>query len=352
MMIKKALLALTLLGGTGVAMADTYFADMQEEIPPQPKATNLGYFVPRDLSEIPKGAFGDKIRKGYELFVNTQQLNGRSVGNQLNCTNCHLDAGAKAYAAPMWAAYLAYPAFRKKNNHVNTFAERVQGCFNFSMNGKAPAIDSPELVAISAYSYWLLMGGLLDMFGMQKTAVPELSDTALQQGGNIDDFILPGPLSDKVKLDKRGQMPGRAFAKLDKTDQAPSPERGAKIYAEHCALCHAEDGQGITMADVTVLPPLWGAQSYNWGAGMHRVNTAATFIYENMPLGKAVQLKPQEAWDVAAYINSRERPQDPRFEGDVAATAKQYHADDDGFYGKEVEGEILGTKAFPATTVK
>ena len=26
-------------------------------------------------------------------------------------------------------------------------AERVQGCFNYSMNGKAPALDSPEVVA-------------------------------------------------------------------------------------------------------------------------------------------------------------------------------------------------------------
>lgn len=352
MTINKGLLALALLGVSGLASADAYLADMQVEIPAQKKAANLGYFVSRDISKIPKGEFGDKIRKGYELFVNTQQLNGNLVGNQLNCTSCHLDAGTKAYAAPMWAAYLAYPAFRKKNNHVNNFAERIQGCFNFSMNGKAPAIDSPELVAMSAYSYWLLMGGLLDMFGMQDTPVPEMSDSALQKGGNIDDFKLPGPLSDMVKLDKRGQMPGRAFALLEKTDQAPSPERGAKVYVEHCALCHGDEGQGAKMAEVTVLPPLWGPQSYNWGAGMHRVNTAATFIFENMPLGKAVQLTPQQAWDVAAYINSRERPQDPRFKGDIAATAKQYHEGDDGYYGKQIEGAILGSQAFPATTVK
>ncbi|MFX4091014.1 c-type cytochrome, partial [Streptococcus suis] len=95
---------------------------------------------------------------------------------------------------------------------------------------------------------------------------------------------------------------------------------------------------GTVMADVPVIPALWGAQSYNWGAGMHRVNTAATFIFENMPLGKAVQLTPQQAWDVAAYMNSRERPQDPRLIDDVATTAKQFHADDDGYYGKELDG--------------
>ncbi len=63
---------------------------------------------------------------------------------------------------------------------------------------------------------------------------------------------------------------------------------------------------------VIVFPPLWGSNSFNWGAGMHRVNTAAGFIKANMPLGKPNSLSDQEAWDVAAYINSFPRPADPR----------------------------------------
>lgn len=104
------------------------------------------------------------------------------------------------------------------------------------------------------------------------------------------------------------------------------------------------------MAGVPVIPPVWGAQSYNWGAGMHRVNTAAAFIYENMPLGKGIQLSEQQAWDVAAYINSHERPQDPRFTGDVLETAQKYHASDDGYYGKVLDGQLIGSKAYPAST--
>ncbi|MGB4074164.1 c-type cytochrome [Pseudomonas sp.] len=347
MKIDKVCLAL-LLCVAQLGHAEDYVPDMQEEISVQPKAADMHYFVPRDLTQIPQGSFGDKVRKGYELFVDTQQLKGRYVGNQLNCTNCHLDAGAKAYAAPMWAAYLAYPAFRKKDNRVNSFAERIQGCFNYSMNGKAPALDSPELVAMSAYSYWLLMGGLLDMFGMQDKPVPELSDKLLQQGGNDASFALPGPLNDRVKMAGRDKMPGRAFAALAKPAQEPSPERGEKVYAEYCSVCHGAQGEGRTMAGAPVLPPLWGAQSYNWGAGMHRVNTAATFIFENMPLGKGVQLNPQQAWDVAAFINSRERPQDPRYTGDLAGTAAKFHGDDEGYYGKTVDGVTLGSKAYPA----
>ena len=62
----------------------------------------------------------------------------------------------------------------------------------------------------------------------------------------------------------------------------------------------------------------WGAQSFNWGAGMHRINTAASFIKYNMPLGKPGTLSDRDAWDVAAFMNSHERPQDPRLvEGSV-----------------------------------
>jgi thiosulfate dehydrogenase len=45
---------------------------------------------------------------------------------------------------------------------------------------------------------------------------------------------------------------------------------------------------------------------------MNRVETAAAFIKANMPLGKGGTLSLQEAWDVAKFMNSHERPSDPR----------------------------------------
>ncbi|MDI5866129.1 c-type cytochrome, partial [Shewanella xiamenensis] len=79
-----------------------------------------------------EGAFGDKVRLGYQLFENTQQLTDKYVGNELNCANCHMDAGRKANASPLWGGYFAYPAYRKKDDKVNTLQERIQGCFNYS----------------------------------------------------------------------------------------------------------------------------------------------------------------------------------------------------------------------------
>ncbi|MFO6379244.1 c-type cytochrome, partial [Pseudomonas aeruginosa] len=105
----------------------------------------LDPFQPPAESSLPDNAFGEIVRQGQALFVETRKNAPHLVGNQLNCVNCHLEQGRRANSAPQWAAYPVYPAFRAKNNKVNTFAERLQGCFQFSMNGKVPAADSPEI---------------------------------------------------------------------------------------------------------------------------------------------------------------------------------------------------------------
>jgi thiosulfate dehydrogenase len=69
------------------------------------------------------------------------------------------------------------------------------------------------------------------------------------------------------------------------------------------------------MADGYLFPPLWGPDSFNNGAGMTRVLTAARFIKARMPLGKP-DLTDDEAYDVAAYMNSHERPQRANLEVD------------------------------------
>lgn len=43
---------------------------------------------------------------------------------------------------------------------------------------------------------------------------------------------------------------------------------------------------------------------------MASTNNAAEFIKANMPLGLGGSLSDQEAWDIATYMDSQERPQD------------------------------------------
>ncbi|NCO70748.1 MULTISPECIES: c-type cytochrome [Shewanella] len=333
------------------ATASAALPDRQAALPAVPKKVGENYLQPASLTDIPAGVFGDKVRLGYQLFVNTQTLRDKYVGNQLSCANCHMNAGQQANSSPLWGAYFAYPAYRKKNDKVNSFQERVQGCFTYSMNGKAPESGSPELVAISAYSYWLGMSGLMAQYNVSGP-VPELSDAELVKGAMRDDFPMPEAIAKNLDTKALSQLPGRGFPKAPDPELAYAPERGMIVYQAHCQTCHGEDGQGQIIAGVAALPPLWGPQSFNWGAGMHRVNTAADFIYENMPLGKSVPLTVQQAWDVAAYVNSFDRPQDPRFDGDVSKTQATYHQHQ-GYYGQSVAGKpILGTDSYPVFPLK
>ena len=82
--------------------------------------------------------------------------------------------------------------------------------------------------------------------------------------------------------------------------------RGAATFAAKCSVCHGADGAGTD-----VFPALWGPTSYNIGAGMARVRTAANFIKVAMPHTAPGSLTDQEAFDLATYINTRPRPDFP-----------------------------------------
>ena len=230
------------------------------------------HFVPPADSAIPSGPFGEMVRRGRAIFVNTRDSARAYVGNSLSCRNCHLDAGRLANSAPMWAAWVAYPKFRSKNAKVNTMTDRIGGCFTYSMNGKAPPPDGDIMRALQSYFYWLATGAPTGR-----------------------------------------TLAGAGYPKPATSAQRPDSARGATVYSAKCAFCHGPDGAGQRSADgATTFPPVWGPRSYNAGAGMHAVGTAAGFIKANMPLGRGNTLNDQEAWDVAAYVNSHRRPADPR----------------------------------------
>lgn len=283
------------LGLTSITAAEK---DYQVELPAAPKGAAT--FKPPAEDAIPDNPFGEAVRYGKSLFTNTQQLRGKYVGNDLNCVNCHLDSGRKENSAPLWGAYPMYPAYRKKNDRVNTIDERIQGCFRYSMDGTAPPFGSKELTALVTYHYWLSTGAPTGK-----------------------------------------ALPGRGYPKLAKAKSEPSVRRGKNIFVKNCAICHGANGQGTKVDGHYAFPPLWGEGSFNWGAGMHRVNTAASFIKANMPLGKPNSLTDQEAWDVAAFMNSHARPQDPRYNGDINKTAQTFHKHQ-CFYNKKVDGKLLG----------
>ena len=244
------------------------------------------------------------IRRGYDLFMNTQQLRGKNVYNDMNCKSCHMGEGRMPNAAPVWHAAVAMPDYRGKNAHVNNLEERIAGCFAFSMNGKPPAYGSDDMIALTTYHQWLAKG------------IP------IFQKGKYNDSGYP----------------------IAKAPEAPSYQRGEKLYADKCVICHSEDGGGMRVNGKPHFPAVWGDLSYNWGAGIARPSTLAGFIRNNMPLGQPMTMSVQESWDLAEYINSQERPQDPRFTGNVIETRAKYL---DGFhknsyYGLKKQGRLMG----------
>lgn len=264
-------------------------------------------FTPPPADAIPDDEFGKMVRLGQDIFLKTKLFAGKYVGNDMNCVSCHMDAGRMAGASPMWAAYVLYPAYRSKNGHVNTLAERIQGCFRYSMNGIMPAADDQVVVAIQTYMFWLAQGA---------------------------------PTGAKLE--------GQGYARLPEPAQKPDYVRGEKVYTQHCALCHGADGAGQRVGQAMVFPALWGDNSYNWGAGMHGVPMAAAFIKANMPLGQGSTLTDQEAWDVAYYMNAHERPQDPRYNGSLEETRQKFHNEPGDLYGQTINGVVLGEKSTPS----
>ena len=220
----------------------------------------------RDI-DVPAGSLGDSIKRGHDILQNTGQRLPNNVGNVLNCFNCHQDNGQKPFAAPFVGLAGAFPEFSKRDGKVISLQDRINGCFERSMNGKRVVADSPEMNDMIAYMHFL---------------------------------------SRDVPIGK--SVEGRGFVKIEKAQLNPDPARGKTVFETKCAICHGASGEGSKVGASYMYPPLWGNNSFNDGAGMSRPEKAAAFIKGNMPKSAPGTLTDQEAWDVAAFIDGQPRP--------------------------------------------
>ena len=241
-----------------------------------------------DTLLIPKDKFGEEVRYGRQLLVNTAYyigpdgVAGHYLRNKMNCTNCHQDAGTKPYSFNLLASHDNYPQYRAREGKILTLAERVNNCIMHPHNGRPLPLDSREMVAILSYLKW------------------------------INGFVPKG-----------SNFEGKQNLTVGLPAAAASPGRGEKIFIENCASCHGNDGGGQLNAEKTsyVYPPLWGMQAYQPGSSMHRIIKMARWLKGNMPYNKATVGKPfltdEQALDVAAFINNdviHRRPQPKSFE--------------------------------------
>lgn len=253
------------------------FTDAAKQAALEKKTDTVNYWKAPDEVTL-TGAEKSKVLYGKDLIAHTASYYGPSGSifkggtNGMNCQNCHLDAGTRVFGNNYSAVASTYPKYRARSGSIENIYKRVNDCFERSLNGKAIDSASNEMQAIVAYLKWV--------------------------GKEVP----------------KGKKPeGSGFKEITYLDRAADPESGKMVYVQKCQSCHQSDGSGILNAEKTAYtyPPLWGEHSYNSGAGLFRLSNLARFVKSNMPLGvthSTAQLSDEEAWDVAAFINTRPRP--------------------------------------------
>jgi thiosulfate dehydrogenase len=260
-------------------------SDKTEVVLAEPAAqVYLGLITKEDLWKAPdwttveNESNAEDIKYGRELIAKTSEFLGpngkvKKMSNGMNCQNCHLDAGTAPLGNNYSAVFATYPKIRGRSGQMEDIPKRINDCFERSLNGGLLESNSKEMKAMVAYIEWL--------------------------GRDVP----------------KGETPkGAGLYEVPFLDRASDPIKGKVVYAQLCQSCHMEDGQGLMRADKLgyTYPPLWGENSYNHGAGLFRMSRFAGYVKANMPLGATYErpiLTDEEAWDVAAYVNSLPRPQ-------------------------------------------
>lgn len=206
---------------------------------------------------VPGGVLGQSIRRGRAILRATHDSLPDHVGSALRCVSCHLDDGRNPAALPLTGSYARYPQYRSRGDAVQLLEDRVNDCFERSLNGHALAFDDPAMRDVIDYLAFISRGI---------------------------------PVAGAVHETATGAVRGDTVA-------------GKALFAANCARCHGADGAGQPG-----YPPLWGPRSFTIGAGMARLRTAAAFVHANMPRDRPGTLTTDEATNVAAYVTSRERP--------------------------------------------
>ncbi len=218
--------------------------------------------VPQQPQPMESGPVGHAAVYGRELIVNTRKYLRPYVNANMDCSACHLAGGTRRRGGSLVGIAAQFPQWNKRAHRVIALQDRLAECFLYSMNGHPPAYQSREMIAMVAYITHLSRG----------TAIGTKPD------------------------------PNARLAQLT-SPRAMNKSNGARLYAQKCSACHGVGGAGTD-----VYPPLWGARSFNAGAGMHRVETMASFVRYNMPANAPGTLTDRQSFDVAAYVLSHARP--------------------------------------------
>jgi thiosulfate dehydrogenase len=274
--IRLAVIVVVVIAGAASCLQNDKTNSKKSIVTAVTKASGKRQWIVPDTSELANTDEAKLIKYGRALIVNTSYYLGpKGViahnSNGMNCQNCHLDAGTKSFGNNFSKTSTGYPRFKERSGTVETIVKKVEDCFERSLNGKTIDSNGREMKAFVAYLTWI--------------------------GKNV----------------KKGTEPvGSGIEELPFLARAVDTVKGRMMYAAKCQVCHGKNGQGVLNPTGTayVFPPLWGEHSYNIGASIYRTSKFAGYIKRNMPFksDKNNQLTDEQAWDVAAFVNSQSHP--------------------------------------------
>lgn len=216
-----------------------------------------------DAAALPTGQLGASIKLGHDILVDTKKYLPHNVTVDMSCAQCHIGAGTVKRGGSFVGTYARFPQWNKRAKRMIMLQDRLAECFLYSMNGTPPAYNSKEMIALSAYIAYLSRD--------VPTGAPVAQD---------DRFVVPLPSA------------------------SPDIKRGQTLYGQKCSACHQANGEGVS----GMFPPLWGPKSFNNGAGMAHIDRMAGFVRFNMPQGAAGSLSLQDAYDIAGWVLTHDRP--------------------------------------------
>ena len=155
----------------------------------------------------------NQIKLGYQIMVDTPGQAGKYAGNELSCTNCHLNAGQKDQSLPLIGVAADFAQYSAREGQLITLDDRICGCFLRSENGIVPPYDSKELLVVAAYITWISYG---------------------QPVGQTPPYVHQNTI---VKENVLAQ---------DKLD----PGQGKQLYDQKCTACHDPDSQSLQLGQV------------------------------------------------------------------------------------------------------
>ncbi len=126
----------------------------------RPRYTSAADLTVPEIGAVPNNAYGRLVRHGRDLITATYAHIGpevsdpskRFAGNNLACSNCHLQAGTKKFGIQLFGLFGVFPRYSTREGVQITIEDRLNSCMTRSMNGRALPVRAMEMQAMGPTS--------------------------------------------------------------------------------------------------------------------------------------------------------------------------------------------------------